>query len=140
MNRLRNGLKPILVILNNDGYTIERLIHGKTAKYNDISSWNWQGLLDFFDASGKIPKRSLKAETRGQLEAILKDEEFRKADRCQLLEVKMGVLDAPKALIKQGELVSRLRPSRLSQCRSFSFVLSAECQNECRLNKSKAYA
>lgn len=109
MNRLRNGLKPILVILNNDGYTIERLIHGKTAKYNDISSWNWQGLLDFFDASGKIPKRSLKAETRGQLEDILKDEEFKKADRCQLLEVKMGVLDAPKALIKQGELVSYLR-------------------------------
>ncbi|GAA5835602.1 hypothetical protein JCM5353_000904 [Sporobolomyces roseus] len=105
---LRNGLKPILVILNNDGYTIERLIHGKTAKYNDISSWNWQGLLDFFDASGKIPKRSLKAETRGQLEDILKDEEFRKADRCQLLEVKMGVLDAPKALIKQGELSAKM--------------------------------
>lgn len=29
---LKNGLKPILVVLNNDGYTIERLIHGETAK------------------------------------------------------------------------------------------------------------
>ncbi|GAA5898576.1 alpha-keto acid decarboxylase family protein [Sporobolomyces salmoneus] len=105
---LKNGLKPILVILNNDGYTIERLIHGKEASYNDISAWNWQGLLDFFDASGQIPKRSWKANTRGELEDILKDEEFAKADKCQLLEVMMEKLDAPAALIKQGELSAKL--------------------------------
>ncbi|GAA6020346.1 hypothetical protein JCM11491_000321 [Sporobolomyces phaffii] len=105
---LKHGLKPILVVLNNDGYTIERLIHGKTAGYNDISSWNWQGLLDFFDASGEIPKRSWQANTRGELEAILGDAEFAKADRCQLLEVKMEKLDAPAALIKQGELSAKL--------------------------------
>jgi len=85
--------------------TIERLIHGKQAAYNDISAWNWQGLLDFFDASGKIPKASWKAKTRGELEEILKNEEFKKADKCQLLEVMMEKLDAPAALIKQGELV-----------------------------------
>ncbi|GAA5869231.1 hypothetical protein JCM16303_000400 [Sporobolomyces ruberrimus] len=105
---LKHGLKPILVILNNDGYTIERLIHGKTASYNDISSWNWQGMLDFFDASGEIPKRSWQANTRGELEDILKNEDFKKADRCQLLEVKMEKLDAPVALIKQGELSAKL--------------------------------
>lgn len=114
---LKHGLKPILVILNNDGYTIERLIHGKTASYNDISSWNWQGMLEFFDASGEIPKRSWQANTRGELEDILKNEDFKKADRCQLLEVKMEKLDAPVALIKQGELVSSLKTFSSSRCR-----------------------
>ena len=36
---LHAGLKPIIFVLNNDGYTIERYLHGKEAKYNDISSW-----------------------------------------------------------------------------------------------------
>lgn len=30
---LRQGLKPIIVVLNNDGYVIERLIHGPERKY-----------------------------------------------------------------------------------------------------------
>ncbi|GAA5822122.1 hypothetical protein JCM10212_005920 [Sporobolomyces blumeae] len=105
---LRNGLKPILVVLNNDGYVIERLIHGESANYNEISGWNWQKTFEFFDASNAIPKRSWLAETRGELERILSDDAFRKADRAQLLEVRMGRLDAPKALIKQGELSAKL--------------------------------
>ncbi|GAA5976402.1 hypothetical protein JCM5350_001679 [Sporobolomyces pararoseus] len=105
---LKHNLKPILVVLNNDGYTIERLIHGKQAAYNDISAWNWQGLLDFFDATGQIPKKSWKASTRGELEEILKNEDFKKADKCQLLEVMMEKLDAPAALIKQGEMSAKL--------------------------------
>ena len=32
----REGLSPVIVVVNNDGYTIERMIHGKTAPYNDI--------------------------------------------------------------------------------------------------------
>ena len=36
---IRHGLKPIIFVLNNSGYTIERYLHGKTRKYNDISNW-----------------------------------------------------------------------------------------------------
>ena len=36
---MRWGLKPIVFVLNNSGYTIERYLHGKTRKYNDISNW-----------------------------------------------------------------------------------------------------
>ena len=36
---IRHGLKPIIFVLNNSGYTIERFLHGKTRKYNDISNW-----------------------------------------------------------------------------------------------------
>jgi pyruvate decarboxylase len=36
---MRHGLTPILFVLNNNGYTIERLLHGKQRHYNDIVNW-----------------------------------------------------------------------------------------------------
>ena len=36
---LHRGLKPIIFVLNNSGYTIERYLHGMDRKYNDISNW-----------------------------------------------------------------------------------------------------
>lgn len=36
---MRSGLKPIIFVLNNKGYTIERFLHGMTRKYNDITDW-----------------------------------------------------------------------------------------------------
>jgi hypothetical protein len=36
---LRLALNPIVFVLNNKGYTIERYLHGKVRKYNDIVNW-----------------------------------------------------------------------------------------------------
>ena len=36
---MRHGLTPILFVLNNRGYTIERHLHGKERHYNDIVNW-----------------------------------------------------------------------------------------------------
>lgn len=38
---LRDGLKPIILLLNNQGYTVERAIHGPEERYNDIAQWDW---------------------------------------------------------------------------------------------------
>ncbi|KAL7695988.1 putative pyruvate/indole-pyruvate carboxylase [Lotmaria passim] len=38
---LRHGLHPIVFLVNNDGYVIERVIHGWNEAYNDIASWDW---------------------------------------------------------------------------------------------------
>jgi pyruvate decarboxylase len=70
---------------------------------NDISRWKWQELLSFFNADN-IPHRSWLASTREEFEEILEDEDFARADRCQLLEVKMDRLDAPRSLILQAKL------------------------------------
>lgn len=35
----RMELKPIIFLLNNSGYTIERYLHGEKRKYNDITNW-----------------------------------------------------------------------------------------------------
>jgi hypothetical protein len=53
---IRHGVKPYLFVINNDGYEIERQIHGWTAKYNDIQLYDHQMLLPFL--AGKKSKVS----------------------------------------------------------------------------------
>jgi hypothetical protein len=36
LDLLKLGLNPIVFVLNNNGYTIERLIHGRDASYNKV--------------------------------------------------------------------------------------------------------
>lgn len=36
---MHHKLNPIIFVLNNRGYTIERYLHGMTRKYNDITNW-----------------------------------------------------------------------------------------------------
>ena len=38
---LRYDMKPIIILLNNSGYTVERAIHGATQKENDIAMSDW---------------------------------------------------------------------------------------------------
>ncbi|MGW0561452.1 alpha-keto acid decarboxylase family protein [Streptomyces sp. NPDC003016] len=37
----RHRLRPIVILVNNHGYTIERITHGLRAEYNDIAHWRW---------------------------------------------------------------------------------------------------
>jgi len=103
---IRQGLKPIIVVLNNDGYVVERLIHGKYRDYNNIKPWNWQKLLDVFDPpAGSFA--SYKTTNRQELENLLVNEEFAKADKLQLVECLLGRFDAPRALRAQANLVTK---------------------------------
>ncbi|KDE07528.1 hypothetical protein MVLG_02199 [Microbotryum lychnidis-dioicae p1A1 Lamole] len=107
---LRHDLKPIIILLDNDGYVIERKIHGENRVYNDIATWKWQEMLSFFNGNN-IPTRSYLAKTRGELESILADDQFAKADVFQLLQVKMDRQDAPAALVRQAKLSEKLNSS-----------------------------
>jgi indolepyruvate decarboxylase len=40
----RNRVPAIVVVVDNDGYTVERAIHGPNAQYNDIARWDWVGV------------------------------------------------------------------------------------------------
>lgn len=49
---VRFGLKPIILILNNDGYLIERLLCDyPEAYYNDLAQWNYHQLPKAFGAT-----------------------------------------------------------------------------------------
>jgi pyruvate decarboxylase len=84
---VRRGLRPILFIIVNNGYTIERMIHGMTAHYNDIQPWRNAKLFETFGAlEGKY--RTYSVKTRGGLEKLFADEQFASADVIQVSERK----------------------------------------------------
>ena len=64
----REGLSPVIVVVNNDGYTVERAIHGETAPYNDIASWSW---TDIPNALGVANHLAFRAQTYGELDDAL---------------------------------------------------------------------
>jgi alpha-keto-acid decarboxylase len=99
----REGLSPVIVVVNNDGYTVERAIHGETAPYNDIVSWRW---TEIPNALGVANQMAFRAHTYGEL-----DEAFTAAaehkDRMVLVEVVLPRLEIPRLL---GQLVGPMSP------------------------------
>jgi len=98
---MASGVKPIIFLLNNSGYTIERCIHGKNRHYNDISNWKWTSLLNTF---GDAESKSYTVRNKEELSCLLDDQLFTSAGRIQLVEVLMDKYDAPRALQVQTEL------------------------------------
>ncbi len=95
---LRHRLKPVIFLINNDGYTIERLILGETSSYNDIQPWKYAELCNIFAGSAKFVSR--RVQTRDMLEEAL--HETASADACVFVEVVMDRMDAPETLEKLG--------------------------------------
>jgi len=99
----REGLSPVIVVVNNDGYTVERAIHGETAPYNDIVSWRW---TDVPGALGVTDHLAFRAQTYGELDAALTAAAAH-PDRMVLVEVVLPRLEIPPLLAK---LVGSLSP------------------------------
>ncbi|KAI0373921.1 pyruvate decarboxylase [Pilatotrama ljubarskyi] len=98
------GLKPIIFLLNNEGYTIERYIHGMDRKYNDITQWKWTHLLDTLGGEEGKTCKSYCVRSKRELSDLLHDSAFAKAEVIQLVEVIMDKKDAPRALKGEAEL------------------------------------
>lgn len=101
---MAHGVKPILFLLNNSGYTIERYLHGEKRKYNSIVNWKWTSLLSTLGGVEGETCQSYTVKTKQELSDLLDDETFAKADKIQLVEILMPMLDAPRALKVQAEL------------------------------------
>ena len=91
---IRQQLKPIIFVVNNDGYTVERLIHGMKEPYNDIHMWDYKALPAVFGGD-KVVVHDV--NTSHELK-----ETFEKinahSDCMHFVEVKMAIEDAPAKL------------------------------------------
>lgn len=95
---IKQKLDVIIFILNNDGYTIERAIHGKNQSYNDVASWRYLDALRFFgDNAAHAEKSVFAAKTWGELDNVLK--EVRKGSGVRLVEVAMEREDCQDMLL-----------------------------------------
>lgn len=66
---VRFGLKPIIIVLNNDGYTIERILSKDPMDpFNDIADWDYCKLPGVFKADCYTKKAKTLAEFKSALE------------------------------------------------------------------------
>lgn len=90
----REGIAPVIIVVNNNGYTVERAIHGPDAPYNDIASWRW---TEVPHALGATHSLSFTVRTGEELDAA-----FRAAtehhDHIVLIEVILRPDDVPPLL------------------------------------------
>jgi indolepyruvate decarboxylase len=93
-NMGRFGARPIIFVLNNDGYLIERALElNPDWSYNDLAKWNYSelpqalGCKDWFTA---------RVETLGELDTAMKA--ARESKEGAYIEIIAGRMDMPKDL------------------------------------------
>ena len=91
---VRYGLDPIVIVLNNAGYTTERLI--LDGKFNDIQRWDYSKLPEVIGAG-----RAHRVETVGDLDRALTDAR-RRDGQFVLLDVRLDKFDVSPALRRLG--------------------------------------
>ena len=95
---IRNHLKPIIFLINNDGYTIERVICDRP--YNDIQPWHYHKLVDVFGGGVGFEVR-----TEGELEDALGKAVT--TDGLVFIEIHTGRLDCPESLRSAGRSMAK---------------------------------
>lgn len=86
-----------LFVLNNEGYTIDRLVHGLSiASYNDIQPWNILLILPLFNAK---EYETIRIQTTGELDTLFGDQEFAIPNKIRMVEVMLPRMDAPSNLV-----------------------------------------
>jgi indolepyruvate decarboxylase len=97
---IRYKLNPIIFLINNDGYTVERVIH--EGPYNDIQPWKYHRLPQVFGDSW-----SCEVRTEGELEAALTEAKAN-TDKLSFIEVHFDRMDCCQGLLRLGKALSAM--------------------------------
>jgi indolepyruvate decarboxylase len=92
---IRHGHNPVVFLLNNDGYQVERAIYDNA--YNDLQMWDYTLLPEAYGGS-----RGIRVSTEGDLEAVL---EAARAQAGSLVfaEIRLDRFDFSETLRRIGE-------------------------------------
>ncbi|MEX0578168.1 indolepyruvate decarboxylase, partial [Enterobacter cloacae subsp. cloacae] len=91
---LRDKQHPIILVLNNEGYTVERAIHGPEQRYNDIALWNWTQIPQALSLDPQA--QCWRVSEAEQLAEVL--EKVAHHERLSLIEVMLPKADIPPLL------------------------------------------
>ncbi|RKP58233.1 alpha-keto acid decarboxylase family protein [Cohnella endophytica] len=89
------GCKPIIFILNNDGYTIEKYLNVKTEdqQYNKIPRWSYAKLAEAFGGDAF----AVTVRTYGELDQAISQAEKERVNRLCIIEmIAADPMDAPE--------------------------------------------
>ncbi|MBV8637974.1 MAG: alpha-keto acid decarboxylase family protein [Candidatus Eremiobacteraeota bacterium] len=93
---IRHELKPFVFVINNAGYTVERAVLGKDAKYNDVANWRYSELPAIFSRDDR--SEAYVVRTSNELQNVLETPH----SRLVFVESVMDKYDAPLTLIAGG--------------------------------------
>ncbi len=90
-----HGLRPVVFLLDNGGYTVERAIQSPDAVYQDIVAWNWTAIPA---ALGAPEVATATVRTIGELAAAL--DAARDPSVATFIAVVLPPRDAPRLLVE----------------------------------------
>ena len=96
---VRLGLNPVVVVLNNHGYSTERQI--MDGRFNDIHNWNYIKVPELLGSG-----RGFTVKTAGELRKAL-DASLSDSDTFSLIEVDLDPYDISPALKRLGERLGK---------------------------------
>ncbi|MFI1380046.1 alpha-keto acid decarboxylase family protein [Embleya sp. NPDC020886] len=100
----RVGAAPVILVVNNGGYTIERAIHPTDAPYNDVAPWRYADLPAAFGAEHA---RTTRVTTPAELDIALEAAD-RDRDHLVLIEAVVAPEDYPGRL---AAIAAKYRPA-----------------------------
>lgn len=101
---IEQGCKPIVFVLNNGGYTIEKHLNFRVPveeqTYNEIPGWDYIKLVEAFGGDAYTQR----VRTIGELARAFRDSDMQRANKLCLIEMMVSDgMDAPDYLRRLGE-------------------------------------
>ncbi|WP_172195765.1 alpha-keto acid decarboxylase family protein [Saccharibacillus qingshengii] len=98
------GCKPIIFVLNNGGYTIEKVLNFRVPverqSYNEIPGWNYTKLVEAFGGDAYTQR----VATIGELARAFREADIQRQNKLCLIEmIASDEMDAPESLRLLGE-------------------------------------
>ena len=106
---LHSGISAVVIVVDNDGYTVERAIHGPTQPYNDIARWNWTSAPALFGAERDCA--TARVTTAGELDQALA---AAAASRLTLIQAVVPPMDVPELLDMLARAASQANAQQVS--------------------------
>ncbi|GGH84542.1 indolepyruvate decarboxylase [Pullulanibacillus pueri] len=108
---LIHGLRPIIFVLNNHGYTIEKYLNVKTENqnYNQVPNWSYAKLMEVFGGEAF----STTVQNNGELDAALTRVETESQNKLCLIEmIVQDPMDAPQYMLNMRNYLEKQEKQR----------------------------
>lgn len=108
------GCKPIIFVLNNDGYTIEKYLNVKTKnqKYNKIPQWSYTKLAEVFGGDAITAT----VRTYGELDQAINQAEIESTEKLCIIEmIVKDPMDASRYMKKMRNYMEEQEMQRTQQ-------------------------
>lgn len=90
----------------NEGFAVERLLHGMKESYNDIASWKHKGIITALGGDEHLAK-CFQIRAMADLDELLLDEEFNNRQGLQFVELYMDKIDAPRSFLSTAQALRK---------------------------------